>query len=186
MVRMGSGAALPTHRVRQRRDEWGTRFRCWLRSVGEVGVGGGEGCEVVRAENVAGRLVEGGQIQGPGTGPDIGCKSGRTDEIRFEVQGSRFEREDAVLIGFAEGGVARVKVWRNDFGGEDADAGRKTAVEGAMQGGGGDGRGEGKLATWARAWTPASVRPEPWGRTRSPTVRWMASERRPWTVGRLG
>ena len=36
-----------------------------------------------------------------------------------------------------------------------------------------------KLATWARAWTPASVRPEPWGRTRSPVVRWMASESRP-------
>ena len=30
------------------------------------------------------------------------------------------------------------------------------------------------MATWARAWTPVSVRPEPWGRTVSPVMRgWL-------------
>jgi hypothetical protein len=40
--------------------------------VGEVRIGGGEGGEVVLAEDVAGGAVEGGEIERPGTGPDEG------------------------------------------------------------------------------------------------------------------
>ncbi len=129
------------------------RFR--VGSVGEIGVSGGEGGEVVGAEDVIGGVVEGGQLQGPGTGPDEGGEGWRAEVFRmwFEVRGSRFERnfqgwsaegEDAVLVGFGEGGVARVEVWGDDLGGEDADAGREAAVEGTVQIGGGNVGGEGE------------------------------------------
>ena len=56
----------------------------------------------------------------------------------------RSPREDAVLVGFAEGAVAGVEVFGDGFDGEDADARGKGAVEGAMEIGGGDGDGEGE------------------------------------------
>jgi hypothetical protein len=108
----------------------------------------------VGAENVRGGLVESGEIQRPGTGPDGGGEGWRTDTVRFKVRGTRFEgrsarfeggraeREDAVLVGFAEGRVAGVEVGGDSFDCEDADAWGKAAVEGAVQVGGGDGRGE--------------------------------------------
>ena len=43
-----------------------------------------------------------------------------------------------------------------------------------------------KLATWPRACTPASVRPEPWGRMFSPVTRPMANANAPWTVADPG
>jgi hypothetical protein len=67
--------------------------------------------------------------------------------VRFKVRGSGFEGwsaegEDAVLVGLAEGGVAGMEGVGDGFDGEDTDAGGKAAVEGAVQVGGGDGRGE--------------------------------------------
>jgi hypothetical protein len=43
-----------------------------------------------------------------------------------------------------EGGVAGVEVGWSGFDGEDADGGWEAAVEGAVEVGGGDGRGEGE------------------------------------------
>ena len=62
--------------------------------MGEVGIGGGEAGEVVRAEDVRGGPVEGGEIERPGTGPDGGGEGWRADGVgtRFKVRGSRFER----------------------------------------------------------------------------------------------
>jgi hypothetical protein len=65
----------------------------------------------------------------------------------FQRLSSRFagwsaQRKDSVLVGLAEGGVAGVEAGWDGFDGEDADAGREAAVEGAVQVGGGDGRGE--------------------------------------------
>ena len=51
---------------------------------------------------------------------------------------------DAVLVGFAEGAVAGVEVGRGVLDGEDADAGREGAVEGAVEVGGGNGDVEGE------------------------------------------
>jgi hypothetical protein len=53
----------------------------FIGAVGEVGVGGGEGGEVVRAEDVRGGLVEGGERERPGTGPDIGGEGWRADAV---------------------------------------------------------------------------------------------------------
>ena len=61
-----------------------------------------------------------------------------------EQMRSRAAGEDAVLVGFAEGVVAGVEVFGDGLDGEDADAGGKGAVEGAMEVGGGDGDGEGE------------------------------------------
>jgi hypothetical protein len=87
-------------RVRQRLDGWGTRFRCWLRSVGEVGVGGGEAGEVVGAEDVRGGLVEGGEIEGPGTGPDVGGEGWRTD-----VFGTGFRVQVGGVLKYGDSGL---------------------------------------------------------------------------------
>jgi len=46
--------------------------------------------------------------------------------------------EDAVFVGFGEGGVAGVEGFGDGFGGEDADAGWERAVEGAEEVFGGD------------------------------------------------
>src|SRR5579872_2622080 len=42
------------------------------------------------------------------------------------------------------------------------------------------------VATWARAWTPASVRPEPCGKTFSPVTRPIAEASVPWMVAASG
>ena len=131
------------------RDD-GFRGRFGGTAVGEVGVDGGEGGEVVGAKDVTGGVVEGVEIEGPGTGPDVGGESGRTDVFfpypKIEIWGTRiggcFQGKDAVLVGFADSGVAGVERGWDDFGGEDADAGREAAVKGPMQAGRGDGGGE--------------------------------------------
>ncbi len=101
----------------------------------EVGVSGGEGGEVVSAEDVGGGLLEEGEVERKRAGPDVGSEHGGADA---------FAGEDAVLVGFAEGAVAGVEVWRCGGDGEDADAGRESVVEGAVEIGGGDGDGEGE------------------------------------------
>jgi len=42
------------------------------------------------------------------------------------------------------------------------------------------------VATWASACTPASVRPDPWGKTFSPVNRLMAEASVPWMVAASG
>ena len=67
---------------------------------------------------------------------------GQVQGSRFGVRGMERRGEDAVLVGLAEGGVAGMEGGGDGFDGEDTDAGGKAAVEGAVQVGGGDGRGE--------------------------------------------
>ena len=94
----------------------------------------------MRAEDVCGGLLERGEFEREAVGPDVGSEHGRADA----VFGMGFAGEDAVLVGFATGAVAGVEVLGDGLDGEDADAGGKGAVEGAMKVGGGDGRGEGE------------------------------------------
>ena len=140
------------------------------------------------ASDVVGGVLEDGEVEGKGAVPDVGREHGRADACRRRVGwwAGGDAGEDAVLVGFAEGAVAGVEVFGGLLDGEDADAGWEGAVEGAMEVGGGDGAASEKVATWARAWTPVSVRPEPWGRTVSPVMRWMAWASVPCMVGRLG
>ena len=97
---------------------------------GEVGVGGGEGGEVVGAEDESGGLLESGEVDRERAGPDEGGEHGGADSVA---------REDAVLVGFAEGVVAGVEFGGDGFDGEDADAGWEGSVESAVEVGGGDG-----------------------------------------------
>src|ERR1700754_1721676 len=101
-----------------------------------IGIVGGEGGEVVGAEDVGGGLLKDVQIEFVAAGPDVRGKHGRADA------GVVIGREDAVLVGFAFGAVAGVKVRSDFFDGENADAGRECAVESAMKVWGGDGGGE--------------------------------------------
>ncbi len=54
---------------------WGTRF-VFSGAGGEVGIDGGEGGEVVGAEDVGGGLLEGGEIERRRAGPDEGASIG--------------------------------------------------------------------------------------------------------------
>ena len=57
---------------------------------GEVGVGGGEGGEVVGAEDVGGGVLEGGEVEAAGAGPDVGGEHGgqMRSAVRAEVWGT--------------------------------------------------------------------------------------------------
>ncbi len=101
---------------------------------GEVWVGGGKAGEVMRAEDVGSGLIEERQIEAVRAGPDIGGEHGRADGFKRAVAG-----QDAVLVGLAEGVVARVEVRGRGTEGEDADRGRQGAVQGMMQVGRRDG-----------------------------------------------
>ncbi len=72
---------------------------------GEVGVVGGEGGEVVGAEDVGGGLLEMGEVEREAAGPDVGSEHGGAD-LRIACG------EDAVLVGLAAGAVAGVEVLR--------------------------------------------------------------------------
>ena len=144
-----------------------------LGSLVFVGVYGGEGGEVVGAEDGVGGLVGKGEVDGPGAIPDVGSEGGGADAVGFggvrgvwgrlrrgptgaggphlkgEMWGTRIcggfdgaAGVDAVLVGFADGTVAGVEAWGNLLGGEDADAGRERAIEGAEKVRGGDVGGE--------------------------------------------
>ena len=120
----------------------GSRERICVRSLffagGLVGVAGGEGGEVVGAEDVGRGLLERGEVEGETAGPDVGGQKGRADSCVVAAG------EDAVLVGFAQGAVAGVEGFGDGFDGEDADACGERVVEGAMEIGGGDGDGEGE------------------------------------------
>ncbi len=98
--------------------------------------------------------------------------------------------EDAVLVGFAQSAVAGVEGMPRAAGACSADSTRMEGGEERLSArsrlAGGMGAARRKLATWPRAWTPASVRPEPCGRTSSPVIRLRAAASVPWTVGSLG
>jgi len=99
------------------------------------------------AEDVPCGVIEGRKIDGPWARPDVRGEDRWADEIGFKVRYSRLERgsaerEDAVLVRLADGAVTGVEDRRNGFDGEDADAGRKAAVEGALEIGCGNRRGE--------------------------------------------
>jgi len=96
---------------------------------GEIGVGGGEGGEVVGAEDVRGGLLERGKGKVERACPEEGSEHGGADPVAGE---------DAVLVGFAEGAVAGVEVGGNSFDGECADAGWESPVECVVEVGGGD------------------------------------------------
>ena len=64
-------------------EMWGTRFGGSFSAGGEVGIGGGEAGEVVRAEDVTGGLVEGREIERPGAWPDEGREGWGADAVRF-------------------------------------------------------------------------------------------------------
>ena len=69
-------------------------------AVGEVGVGGGEAGEVVGAEDVRGGLVEGGEIERPGTGPDGGGEGWRAD-----VFGTGFRVQVGGVLKYGDSGL---------------------------------------------------------------------------------
>jgi hypothetical protein len=109
---------------------------------GEVGVYGGEGGEVVGAADVVGGVLEDGEVEREGAVPDVGSEGRRADAFDGEGGWVGDAGEDAVLVGLAEGVVAGVEGFGCVLDGEDADAGGKGVVEGAMEVGGGDGDGE--------------------------------------------
>jgi hypothetical protein len=92
----------------------------------------------VGAEDVSGGLLQDFQIQRKAAGPDVGGEHGRADASVVAAG------EDAVLVGLATGVVAGVEVFGNGFDGEDADACRESAVEGAMEVCRGDWDGDGE------------------------------------------
>ena len=69
---------------------------------------------------------------------------------------------------------------------QHANRRRKNVVQSPHPFSRGNRRGGRKVATWASACTPASVRPEPWGSTFSPVKRPMAEASVPCTVFRPG
>ena len=97
-------------------------------------------------------------------------------------------REDAVLVGFAEGVVAGVEVFGNLLDGERRGrSGEEGAVKGAMEVDGGDGYAEGEggdLGEGVDAGIGAAGALT--GRTVSPVTWWIARARVPWTVGEVG
>ena len=81
---------------------------------GLVGIVGGEGGEVVGAEDVGCGLLQDGEVERKTAGPDVGGEHGRADAVAGK---------DSVLVGFAKRAVAGVEVFGDSFDGEDADAG---------------------------------------------------------------
>jgi hypothetical protein len=94
----------------------------------------------VGADDVAGGLLEDGEVEGDMAVPDVGGEHGGADSgqgVWCGVQGA--VGEDAVFVGFSAGGVAGVEVFGGVLEGEDADGGRESAVESEMEVGRGDG-----------------------------------------------
>ncbi len=93
---------------------------------GKVGIGGGEGGEVVGAEDGVGGVLEQSEVELEGTVPDEGREHGGADKRhgvgdRGEGQGAR--GEDAVLVGLADGAVTGVEAGGGGFKGENTDGG---------------------------------------------------------------
>ena len=123
-------------------------------SGGLIGVVGGEGGEVVGADDVGGGLLQEVEVKGVAAGPDVGGEHGGADAFVLVVRGAVVRGavagggaaagKDAVLVGFSSGAVAGVEVFGDGFDGEDTDACGERAVEGSVKVGGGDWDGEGE------------------------------------------
>ena len=114
---------------------------------GKIGVGGGEGGEVVVADQDFGRLLEFGEVEDLGAVPDVGGEHRRTDQgvgVRGKVSHDQSGGEDAVLVGLGDGTMAGVEAGGDRFDGQYADARGESAVKGTMQVGGWDGDVEGE------------------------------------------
>ncbi len=99
------------------------------------------------AEKLGRCLLQTVEIEGPAAVPDEGREHRRADALGAGRRaGFRFGKDrsgkDAVLVGLAQDAVAGVEACGNRLDAEDANAGGQRAVEGAMQVGGGDGRGD--------------------------------------------
>ncbi len=70
----------------------------------EIGIGGGETAKVVFADEGSGGRIESGEIQRPREGIDVAREERRTDLMAGGLDG-----ENAVLVGFGDGGVSGVK-----------------------------------------------------------------------------
>jgi len=115
----------------------------------------------VGAEEVDCGFLHGGGVEGPVAVPDVGGQEWGADAVgggglrgglwKPMSPGARdmghpggcwsgcwSAGEDAVFVGFGEGGVAGVEGFGDGFGGEDADAGWESTVEGAEKVFGGD------------------------------------------------
>ena len=109
------------------------------RAGGEIGIGGGEAAEIVFAEKGCGDGIQASEINRPGVRIDIAREKRRTDLVDSGLDG-----ENAVLVGFGDGGVAGVKCVGHDLRFEDADGSGQGAIEGANEIGGRDARLKGE------------------------------------------
>ena len=110
-----------------------------LGAGGEIGIGGGEAAEVVFAKEGCRSSVETGEIYGPRVGVDVA-----REERRADLRHGGLDGENAVFVGFGDGGVAGVESVGDDLCGEDADRSGQGAVERANKVGGRDARLKGK------------------------------------------
>ncbi len=69
------------HAMSQKRDMGHPVRASIVGAGGQVGVGGGEGGEVVRAEDVGGGLLGGLEVEGPGAVPDVGGEEWGADAV---------------------------------------------------------------------------------------------------------
>ena len=91
-----------------------------------------------------------------------------------------------VAISFRPGRLPGMKFGRRLGRFKHPDRGRQNSFSAMTRFSGGMGDWVAKVATWPRACTPASVRPEPWGKTFSPVTRSMAEASVPWIVAAPG
>jgi len=104
-------------------------------ACGEIGVRCSERSEVVGAYDVSGCLLKLLEIKSEGAGPDVRGEHRRADAAC---------RVDAILVGFTDGAVTGVEAGWCVVDGEDANAGRKSAIEGSVKVGGRNGSFEGE------------------------------------------
>lgn len=92
-------------------------------ACGKIGVGGGEGGEVVFADDECSGALHFVEVERPIERIDVAGEPGRTD----------FSPVDSVLVSFCADAVSGVEVRRCVLGVEDADGGGECAIEGAEQ-----------------------------------------------------
>ena len=124
-----------------------------LVALAQIGIVGGKALEIVFALRRSARSLASVEIERPRAGIDVASQEGRAQLALAE---------DPVLIGLGNGRVPRMKgaSHRTVLPGCESMAGR-VRFSARCRFRLGWGRASVKLATWASAWTPASVRPEP-------------------------